>query len=449
MTKFRTMGWKLLIALVIVGLVGCSLFERNTSNSPTAPGVEKSYNSGQGFFTYQSSSTPGITVTADLTKYNLQNTTLVVAADWRDGKNQPIATAQTQFTVNASGIGTAMLPVSLLDAAFAAARTNCQAGDCNSLWFAKPGLALNVFPVKAATTAQSQAAGPRIVGGTPAPYSNWPWIANLTVHTSEGDGRCGGTLIAPTWVVTAAHCVYDNGSITSNIDAKFGTADLSAAGDVIRVTQAIVHPGYNPATNDNDVALLQLSRASTQPPIPNWGATVPAIGMPVVVAGWGTTSEGGNISDLLLQVTVPVVSNTDCHNVYTAQGAGPITNNMFCAGAAAGGLDSCQGDSGGPILDQATGALVGVVSSGIGCALPGVPGIYTRLSNYVSWLTGYIGTTTPVTGTGIAPSGSGWNYGGSLSELVSQTKMGWWPGTDVPPQGTVGVTVNIGDPFTR
>lgn len=84
----------------------------------------------------------------------------------------------------------------------------------------------------------------------------------------------------------------------------------------------------------------------------------------------------------LRKVDVPVISRTTCRSEY---GTSAITTNMFCAGLAAGGVDSCQGDSGGPIVD-ASDVLQGVVSWGSGCARPDFAGVYTRLGNYVSWI---------------------------------------------------------------
>lgn len=100
----------------------------------------------------------------------------------------------------------------------------------------------------------------------------------------------------------------------------------------------------------------------------------------------GTTSEGAQSTPKKLRkVDVPVVARDECNTDYSSQDIG-ITENMWCAAVAGGGKDSCQGDSGGPIVDSNTGVQIGVVSWGVGCARPGLPGVYTRLGNYVDFI---------------------------------------------------------------
>ncbi|KAA8585729.1 hypothetical protein FQN60_004423, partial [Etheostoma spectabile] len=137
----------------------------------------------------------------------------------------------------------------------------------------------------------------------------------------------------------------------------------------------ILNPNYNSDTMDNDIALLLLSYPVT---FTNYirpvclapaDGTYPA-GTTCWVTGWGTISSSGAplpFPQRLQEVSVPVVSNAQCNSAY-----GSITSNMICAGLAAGGKDSCQ---------------IGVVSFGIGCAEPNVPGVYARVSQYNSWIT--------------------------------------------------------------
>ena len=230
---------------------------------------------------------------------------------------------------------------------------------------------------------------PDIVGGDEADVGAWPWQAAL-MATSSFTGRpglsqfCGGALIAPTWVLTAAHCTP--GFTTSDIVVVLGRHRLSDSnGEVIAVRRIIAHENYNDSTLDNDIALLELVSPSSQTPV-TMGTSEPAAGDLVTATGWGTTIAGDSSSapDALREVTVPVVSRTSCNQSYS----GDITNNMFCAGVT--GKDSCQGDSGGPlVLPDGNGWLqVGVVSWGIGCGDVGFPGVYTNLAQFQGWVQG-------------------------------------------------------------
>jgi uncharacterized repeat protein (TIGR01451 family)/CSLREA domain-containing protein len=113
------------------------------------------------------------------------------------------------------------------------------------------------------------------------------------------------------------------------------------------------------------------------------------------VTGWGTTASGGTVSQKLLEVELPIITNTDCDNVYFV-----IIGSMVCAGGTpAGGTDSCQGDSGGPLVVRDGGSgwkLLGVVSFGTGCASPNVPGVYTRVSSFESEITTLVGNARPL-----------------------------------------------------
>ena len=107
------------------------------------------------------------------------------------------------------------------------------------------------------------------------------------------------------------------------------------------------------------------------------------------VSGWGTLSYQGNSPDSLQWVEVPAVTNAICNQAYSNS----ITDAMICAGLAEGGKDSCQGDSGGPLICAVNGKahLVGVVSFGVGCALPNWPGVYARVTAVLSWIKSNMG----------------------------------------------------------
>ncbi len=247
---------------------------------------------------------------------------------------------------------------------------------------------------------------PTIVGGQEAEPGEWPWQVALVRKGSDlyQVQFCGGTLIADVWVVTAAHCVTDDATPIpiGDFDIIAGIHDLSnPEADIQRrsLVDMIVHPGWDHTTKDNDIALLKLSAPVNERP--GGSGTLPIayaelvpedvgelVGADVTVTGWGNRAAnppgGNNYPPRLHEVVVPVVSNADCNTAY----GGRITANMLCAGYPAGGKDSCQGDSGGPLVydNAGTWQLAGVVSFGAGCAAPGYPGVYARVSRYVPWI---------------------------------------------------------------
>lgn len=242
----------------------------------------------------------------------------------------------------------------------------------------------------------------RIVGGVAAEPDAWPWMAAILSSQSTNPDwgiYCGGSLIHPRWVLTAAHCVSEeDGSFDPNqeIDVIVGIHDLTKdQGERIHVSRIIINPDYDHVLTDGDIALLELETPSTKTPVP---LIAQGLDDPLVVSGdstaigWGATqSDGSGGSNVLLQVTVPIVTNAECQRSENVNGYGAtITDNMVCAGVIEGGRDSCFGDSGGPlIIANGDGWLqVGIVSFGPpdGCAIPGAYGIYTRVSRYTDWI---------------------------------------------------------------
>lgn len=164
------------------------------------------------------------------------------------------------------------------------------------------------------------------------------------------------------------------------------------------VSEIINHPNYDSDTYNNDMSLLKLSSPVSftnyiQPVCLTSYNTGPDTGSDVWVTGWGTLSSGGSSPDKLQEVMVPVVSQSQCDSSYSSQGIN-INDNMLCAGQT--GKDSCQGDSGGPLVYKinSTWVQAGVVSFGIGCAQSNYPGVYARVSQYVSWISGHTDKTT-------------------------------------------------------
>jgi secreted trypsin-like serine protease len=230
----------------------------------------------------------------------------------------------------------------------------------------------------------------KILGGTVAAPGQFPWMASLVDSEAERaifGAYCGGTVIAPRVVVTAAHCAQ--GVRPGEMDVVIGRTRLSQddAGERISVAKLLIHPGYDPNDVRNDIALLQLAQPTTATPLAiahpaDDGLTAP--GSRVITSGWGATSEGGDASDELLFVRLTARSHGYCDREY-----GRIHDaSQLCVGSSRAGEDSCQGDSGGPVIAGEAEAtrLVGLVSYGNGCGREGVPGVYTRVSFFSRWV---------------------------------------------------------------
>ena len=236
--------------------------------------------------------------------------------------------------------------------------------------------------------------GPRIIGGTTVDAATVPWTVAL-LHSATANGFdaqfCGGTLINPEWVLTAAHCVP--ATTPSAVNVAWGISDLNAitAGDRHALSQIIVHPQYNAAESTSDVALLRLTTpvpgAATLPL--NTSPTFPALSAALDTYGWGnisttTTTYPNLLHGVSLQDLGGPSSTGNC-GLYGGQYIG---DHMVCSGQAGGGKDACQGDSGGPLVGTVglTKVLVGVTSWGNGCAVNNYPGLWSRVSSYAKWI---------------------------------------------------------------
>jgi len=255
-----------------------------------------------------------------------------------------------------------------------------------------------------------------IVGGQDVPPGKYPWVAAVVFDNRplwSKTYRCGATLIASRWAVTAAHCLYNNNNwpVTSIVlgehDIRYTDDDKNRKD--VPVSDAIPHYLYSSRTKEHDIALLYLAEEvdlniHTPACLPEAGRIY--TGKTGYIYGWGKTGACSNKGQPILQeASLKILSDETCkksEGVYesliggycrnsTGSYAGRIKENMVCAEGA--GADSCQGDSGGPFTVQEGGqhSLVGVVSFAFGCASVNFPGVNTEVAN--KWIREWIDET--------------------------------------------------------
>jgi secreted trypsin-like serine protease len=234
-------------------------------------------------------------------------------------------------------------------------------------------LVLSVMLVSTGTAA----AGEQIIGGERASIEANPWAVYLA--DDHGAQFCGGTIVAPTKVLTAAHCVLGRASGDLRVVAGREDKQDRDAGVSVVPADIWIHKQYISADEGEDVAVLTLRKPLPYTPLPIAELTDRALYQPgtqLRALGWGRISENGRTSRYLMQATLPVLPDDYCAESYPQF----VKADMFCAGYEGGKIDTCQGDSGGPIVVE--GKLVGVTSWGEGCARRGKPGVYVRISRY-------------------------------------------------------------------
>ncbi|MCE9666320.1 serine protease [Myxococcus stipitatus] len=249
----------------------------------------------------------------------------------------------------------------------------------------KPGGSRGAARVKDASVEQPRAVQ-AIAGGVEASVDKWPFGVALAYRNQQGTltQYCGGSLVSPDIVLTAAHCRVATGHY-----AILGRHDLASnKGRALRIVEVLSHVGFDERSFQNDIALLRLSAPVKEfPPVrladESWELEE---GQAVTALGWRATGEQGAASLVLNEVTVPVASSSTCMGQYARRY--PITPGMVCTNTA-DLRDGCAGDSGGPLLvttREGDVVQVGVASFGNGCARPGLFGVYTRVSAFRKWM---------------------------------------------------------------
>ncbi|RXN05213.1 transmembrane protease serine 13-like isoform X1 [Labeo rohita] len=203
-----------------------------------------------------------------------------------------------------------------------------------------------------------QPPGTRIVGGSQASEGEWPWQASLHF---QGGHTCGGTLVAPDFVITAAHCfpkATSGSRLPSNWRVYISVVSQLRLPNPYYVNKIILHENYDSTTKNYDIALLKLTKPAK------------------------------SSSTVLMKVDVNLIDSDVC-NLATVYN-GRITENMQCAGDLQGGKDSCQGDSGGPLVCKVDDKwfLTGVTSWGDGCGSKNRPGVYSNVGKLLMWIYG-------------------------------------------------------------
>ncbi len=266
-------------------------------------------------------------------------------------------------------------------------------------------LVLGIIILTPAMAADIKDDGPefQIIGGVNADIEDYPWqvaIFSVDVDGTISDQMCGGSIIDPYWILTAGHCVQNDAHKTQTIVAHNTRRSQPGQGQIIEISDYIVHEGFDINVIQNDVALLRLaypidtSKIGSKsirlltPDEEQKGLIAP--GIMATTTGWGTTTYRGNASDWLQVTSLPIISLETANQWFTETNeTNEVTEDMLPTGYEEGGKSSCHGDSGGPLFvkdNTDTWALAGITSWGAVCGGAKQPAVYTRVSYFYDWI---------------------------------------------------------------
>ncbi|KAJ7394106.1 Chymotrypsin-like elastase member 3B [Desmophyllum pertusum] len=240
----------------------------------------------------------------------------------------------------------------------------------------------------------------RVIGGVDAVPGSWPWQVGIYLGNQF---FCGGSLIARSWVVTAAHCTFVNSGKNYTIRLGDHNRNLNEGTEQsIPAIRVIRHPNYNTPPISNDIALIQLSRPATLNSrvgtvcLPSHDEVVPTSAR-CFITGWGKIQHPGPAHPILQQANMSPVTNNECARKLAASPGGSslqITPQMICAGINGTNLSGCHGDSGGPYVCQNSSGnwvLQGAVSWGSPiCSAAERYSVFSRVAKFINWINQYV-----------------------------------------------------------